>query len=87
MRVPAIRSDELLEDTVLVSQSVSPHGQLLARARVQVARSETTEAAVAQTRIALLLEQILEAEAELVHALAGVSVDLREPSLHVLIRL
>ena len=53
--------------TVLVAQTVAPHGELLGCGRVEVARGETTEAAVAETGVALLVDEVLEVEAELGH--------------------
>jgi hypothetical protein len=67
---PAVGGDQLLEDAVPVPEAVPPQGQLLARARVEVARGETAEAAVAEPGVALLHDEVLEVEAELAHAVA-----------------
>ena len=66
LELRALGRDELLEDAVLVPEAVAPHGELLARARVEVARREPPEAAIAEPGVALLLEQVLECEPELV---------------------
>lgn len=48
-----IGSDQLLEDTVLVAQSVAPHGELSARAGVKVAGGKTSKTTVSESRVAL----------------------------------
>ena len=50
--------------TVLVAEAVAPHWELLGRGRVEVARRETPEATVSETRVALLIDEILEVESE-----------------------
>jgi len=53
-----VGTDELLEDTVMVPQSITPDGEFLRRRRVQVAGGETTKTSVAKTSIALLINEV-----------------------------
>ena len=48
--------DQLLEDAVLVAQSVAPRRDVERRERVHVARSEPAETTVAETSVALGVE-------------------------------
>ena len=51
--------------TVLVAQTVAPHGELLGCGRVEVARGEAAKTTVSETSIALLVNEIFEIKAEL----------------------
>ena len=53
--------------TELVARPVTPHGQLIGRARVKIARREAAQPVVAEARVALLPAEVLEREAYLVH--------------------
>ena len=59
-KLRSISSDQLLEDTVVVTQAVSPERKLLRCGRVDVARCETAETTVAETSITFVLDQIFE---------------------------
>ena len=65
----AIGSNQLLEDTVLVSERVSPERQLLCGRGVQVTRSQTTEATVSEGRVTFFIDKVLEIETKLIDAL------------------
>lgn len=65
----AIGSNQLLEDTVLVSERVSPERQLLRGRGVQVTRSQTTEATVSEGRVTFFIDEVLEIETELIDTL------------------
>ena len=55
--------EELLEQAVTVEDAVAAHRQVEGGAGVQEARGETSEAAVAQGGVGLLLEDLPEVEA------------------------
>jgi hypothetical protein len=44
----------------MITETVSPEWQFLGRGRIDVARSQTTETAVAETGIAFVLKQVFE---------------------------
>ena len=52
-KLRTIGGDQLLEDTVLVAEAVTPHGQLRACARIEVTGCETAKTAISQARVAL----------------------------------
>ena len=56
---------DLLEDAIVVSQTVSVRSQSQRGHRVEEAGREATQATVAQTGISLLLLQLLDVQAEL----------------------
>lgn len=58
-------AQQLLEDTVLVAQTVAPAWQVEGSHTVDVAGCQSTETAVTKTGIALLVEQVLEIETQL----------------------
>jgi len=64
-----------VEDTELVADAVADGGYLDRGERVEVAGGEASESAVAEPGFLLLLEQLLEVEAESVHGLAGLVHD------------
>jgi hypothetical protein len=63
-----VGSDELLEDTVLVPETVTPYGELLRSAAVKVACGEPAQTAVAEPSISLLGDDVLEVETERLQA-------------------
>ena len=58
-------NDLLLENTVAVAKTVAPGGVVERRKTVEEAGSQATKAAVAQSGIVLLLDDVLNAEAKL----------------------
>ena len=60
------RAKDAQTRTVLVPQTIAPQRELLGRGRVEVARRETAEAPIPQAGVALLVDEVLEVEAELV---------------------
>lgn len=61
--------DLLLEDTVSISQTVAPGGVIQGGQGVQETRSQATQPTIAQGRIMLLLNDILDAETQILEAL------------------
>jgi hypothetical protein len=61
--------DELLEDSVIVSQAVTEHGQVQRRTGIHITRRQTTQTAVSETGITLLVDQVFKAETESTHGL------------------
>ena len=64
LELPAVH-DALLEDAVVVAQPIAVRGQAQRGHRVEEARRQTPEAAVAQPRVLLDLLQLLQLEAQL----------------------
>ena len=54
--------------TELVPKTIAPNWELLGRRRVEVACRETAETTVSETGVTLLVDEVLEVEAELVNA-------------------
>ena len=72
--LPAV-DDLLLEDAELVADAVAERRDLERRQRIDEARGEPAEAAVAESRLVLLRQQLIEVEAELGDRLAHLVVD------------
>ena len=68
--LPAV-DDLLVEDAELVADAVAERGDLERRERIDEACRQAPEAAVAQSGLLLLAQQLLEIEAELAHASCG----------------
>lgn len=58
----------MLEDPILVSQSVSPKWELLGGGGIEVARRKTTKTPITQRSITLFVKEVFEVEPELVDA-------------------
>mmetsp|Transcript_9957 Transcript_9957/g.31637 ORF Transcript_9957/g.31637 Transcript_9957/m.31637 type:complete len:620 (-) Transcript_9957:59-1918(-) len=69
--------DLLLKQAVVVPDAVAPEREVLGRARVQEARREAAEAPVAEGRVRLVVVELLELEAQLLHGLAVVLLDVQ----------
>jgi len=65
LELATVGGNQLLEDTVLVPEGVSPDRQLLRGRRVQVTCSQTAETTVSKSRITLFINEIFEVETEL----------------------
>mmetsp|Transcript_18912 Transcript_18912/g.48505 ORF Transcript_18912/g.48505 Transcript_18912/m.48505 type:complete len:250 (+) Transcript_18912:2436-3185(+) len=92
LRQPVVRhlhltavDDLLLEETIVVADAVAPQRQVLRRARVQEARSETAQTAVAKGRVLLVVVELFHLEAQLLQGLLVVVLDVkvRERVLHI----
>lgn len=79
--LPAVL-DGLVEDAELVADAVTDGRHFQRGERVQVARREPAQTAVAEPRIFLLFHQVVEVDAEFLHRLAGI---LREAQVEELI--
>lgn len=60
--------DLLLEDTVSVTQTVAPRGVVERGETVQEAGSQTAQTTVAQSGVVLLLDNVLDTEAQTLEA-------------------
>ena len=69
--------DMLQEHAVFITDAVADHWQLQCGAAVHEAGRESAEAAVAQTRIRLLINQVFEHNRERVHCFAGLVLDIK----------
>ena len=72
LELTTVGGNQLLEDTVLVPEGVSPDRQLLRGRRIQVTRSQTTETTVSESSVTLLIDEVLEVETEFVDTLTVV---------------
>mmetsp|Transcript_54176 Transcript_54176/g.137641 ORF Transcript_54176/g.137641 Transcript_54176/m.137641 type:complete len:385 (+) Transcript_54176:1553-2707(+) len=77
--------DLLLEETVVVADSVAPKRQILRRARVQEASRQATQATVAERRVRLIVIELLQFEAQVLQRGLEVVLDVkvRQGVLHV----
>ena len=71
LHLPAVL-DGLVEDAELVADAVADGGHFERGQRIQVARGQPAQAAVAQAGFLLLLDQVVEVQAEFGHGLARV---------------
>ena len=67
--VPTILIDQLLENPVIVTQSVTPDGQVERGSRVEVTSGQTAQASVTQTGIPLLIQEVFKVETQFAHGL------------------
>ncbi|EXI73432.1 MAG: hypothetical protein AW07_02644 [Candidatus Accumulibacter sp. SK-11] len=72
--LPAI-TNRLRENPELVADAIADGGNLERRQRIEITRRQAAEAAVAQPRLLLLLEQQFQIQPELLHCLPRVVVD------------
>jgi hypothetical protein len=75
LELRAVRSNELLEDAVLVAKAVAPERELLRRRAVEVACRKTTEATVAETGVTFLSKKVLKVEAELFNTFGELALE------------
>ena len=74
LHLPAV-ADRLVEDAVLVADAVADRGDLEGRERVEVARGEAAEAPVAEPRLLLLRDHLVEAAVHLGERLPHLLLD------------
>ncbi|KAF5032755.1 hypothetical protein DSECCO2_613870 [anaerobic digester metagenome] len=67
--------DGLIEDAVIVENSIAVGGNFTGRHGVHVAGREPPQAAVAQARVPLLLQQLVQVQAEIAHGLPAFVLD------------
>ena len=70
LELATIRSNQLLEDTVLVPEGVSPDRQLLGGGGIQVTRGQTAETTVSECCVAFLINEVLGVKPELIDTFA-----------------
>jgi hypothetical protein len=84
-----IAADDLLaENAVVVPETVAETGEIESRHRIEIARGETAEAAIAETSVGFVIAEIVPVDAVLLESLAskliGLEVDdvIAEKSTH-----
>jgi hypothetical protein len=68
LQLLAFGRDKLLENTVFVSETVTPDWQLLRCTRIEITRSKATKTTISQRCVAFLFQGVLEVESEQLHA-------------------